>query len=241
VDRDTTFDDLESTLGYHFADRERLRVALTHRSYANEQTGERGQDNERLEFLGDAVLDLIVGHLLMELCPDLDEGALSVTRSQTVSEAGLATVARELGLGQWLYVGKGEDRSGGRDKSSIVAGAFEAVVAAVYLDGGFDAAWTLVSRFFARRLESLDLGSSGDFKTRLQEVVQATHRETPTYAVVGESGPDHDKTFEVAVMLGDQELARSRGKSKKAAEQRAAAAALAQLEAGAPGVPLAES
>jgi ribonuclease III len=237
VSADPSLDDLEALLGYAFGDRELLRAALTHRSFANEQ-GPSATDNERLEFLGDAVLDLCVGHLLMQLCPELDEGALSVTRSQVVSEAGLAAVARDLDLGRYLYVGKGEDRSGGRDKPSILSGAFEAVIAAVYLDGGFDAAWALVARFFARRLEALDLGSSGDFKTRLQEVAQARHRATPTYAVVGESGPDHDKTFEVAVMIGVRELARARGKSKKAAEQRSAAAALALLESGAPGSPL---
>jgi ribonuclease III len=237
---DTPLDALAALLGYAFTDRERLRAALTHRSFANEQ-GPGVTDNERLEFLGDAVLDLIVGHLLMQRCPDLDEGALSVTRSQVVSEAGLSSVARQLELGRYLYLGKGEERSGGRDKPSILSGAFEAVVAAVYLDGGFDAAWTLVSRFFARRLEPLELGSSGDFKTRLQELCQASHRAAPTYAVVGESGPDHDKTFEVAVLLGPRELARARGKSKKAAEQRAAAAALARQEAGAPDAPLGES
>jgi ribonuclease III len=237
---DTPLDALEALLGYAFADRERLRAALTHRSFANEQ-GPGAIDNERLEFLGDAVLDLIVGHLLMQRCPDLDEGALSVTRSQVVSEAGLSSVARQLDLGRFLYLGKGEERSGGRDKPSILSGAFEAVIAAVYLDGGFDAAQTLVSRFFTQPLESLELGSSGDFKTRLQEICQASHRAAPTYAVVGERGPDHDKTFEVAVMLGPRELARAEGKSKKAAEQRAAAAALARLEAGALDAPLGES
>ncbi len=226
------FADLETALGYRFAERELLRVALTHRSFANEQGGD-APDNERLEFLGDAVLDLIVGHLLMNLCPDLAEGELSVTRSRVVSEAGLAEVARDLDLGRWLLLGKGEARSGGREKASILSGSFEALMAAVYLDGGFGAAWSLASRFFARRLESLDLETSGDFKTRLQEVVQAAHRATPTYSVVGESGPDHDKTFEVAVRVGDKELARGRGKSKKAAEQRAAAAALALVEASA--------
>lgn len=227
---DATFDDLEELLGYRFRDRELLRASLTHRSYANEHAGRGIADNERLEFLGDAVLDLIVGHLLMELCPELDEGALSMTRSRVVSEAGLAAVARELRIGPWLYVGKGEDRSGGRDKPSILAGAFEALVAAVYLDGGFASAWAFVSPFFARRLESVDAGTAGDFKTRLQEVAQARHRATPTYEIVGESGPDHDKTFEVAVRLGERELARAGGKSKKAAEQRAAAAALALVE-----------
>lgn len=238
---DRAFDDLEAAIGYRFADRKRLRAALTHRSFANERGRDTTADNERLEFLGDAALDLVVGHLLMDLCPDLDEGALSVTRSQVVSEAGLAEVARELGLGAWLYLGRGEERSGGRDKSSILSGAFEALVAAVYLDGGFGAAWSLVSRFFARRLESLDLGSSGDFKTRLQELSQARHKAAPVYSVVGESGPDHDKMFEVEVRLGDRELARARGKSKKAAEQQAAAAALALMEGAPPGSQRGES
>lgn len=228
-----TFEDLERALGYRFRDPGLARAALTHRSYANERGDPGTPDNERLEFLGDAVLDLVVGHLLMEVCPDLAEGDLSLTRSRVVSEAGLAEVARELGLGPWLYLGKGEDRSGGRNKASILAGAFEAVVAAVYVDGGYGEAWRLVSRFFARRLEALDLAGTADFKTRLQESVQARGRPAPTYAVVDESGPDHDKVFEVAVRLEGEDWGRARGKSKKAAEQRAAAAALALFEAGA--------
>ena len=234
--REPTFAALEQVLGYEFADPSHLRVALTHRSYANEQVIGFA-DNERLEFLGDAVLDLIVGHLLMKRCPELDEGALSMKRSQVVSEAGLADVARQLELGPWLFVGKGEDRSGGRDKPSILSSALEAVVAAVYLDGGFDAAWELVARCLAARLESLDLEGSGDFKTRLQELVQARRRQAPTYELVSESGPDHDKTFEVAVVLEGRVLASARGKSKKAAEQLAAAAALSRLEADAASAP----
>ncbi len=239
--RSSTYQELEATLEYDFTEPDRLRAALTHRSFANERPGEGFVDNERLEFLGDAVLDLVVGHLLMDLCPDLSEGELSMTRSQVVSEAGLAAVARDVGLGAWLYLGKGESRSGGRDKPSILAGAFEAVVAAVYLDGGFDAARQLVSRFFARRLESIDLATSGDFKTRLQEVVQSRGQAAPTYAVTGEYGPDHDKSFEVVVRLGDRDLAHARGKSKKSAEQRAAAAALALVETGTPAGPLGDA
>jgi ribonuclease-3 len=232
VGTDTRLGELEHRLGYRFADRQRLATALTHRSFANEHRGEVGSDNERLEFLGDAVLDLIIGHMLMDLFPDLREGELSVTRAQVVSEAGLVEVARELELGDVLRLGRGEERTGGRTKVSILADAVEAVVAAVYLDGGFDAARDLVTRLFRDRVATLEPRTGYDFKTRLQEAAQARLRATPEYRVVGEHGPDHDKTFDVCVRIQGVEWARGRGKSKKAAEQRAAAAAVTRLEAG---------
>lgn len=188
------------------------------------------EDNERLEFLGDAVLDLIVGHLLMVRYPELREGQLSVTRAQVVSEAGLSEVAQTLGLGDWLLLGKGEDKSGGRGKASVLADAFEAVVAAVYLDGGFPAAWDLVGRLLNHRIESVEFKGFYDFKTRLQELTQARLRETPTYRVVEESGPDHDKRFEVVVLVGDRQWGHAVGRSKKEAEQMAAANAHFHME-----------
>jgi ribonuclease-3 len=222
--------ELEAVLQYAFRDRSLLEVALTHRSYANEQPGRPPEDNEKMEFLGDAVLGLVVGHLLMDEYPELDEGQLSVTRAQVVSEGGLAEVASEIGLGRWLQLGKGEEQTGGRGKPSILADAVEAVIAAVYLDGGFDATRKLVERLVSARVEALDFSSSYDFKTRLQETAQAQLKATPEYRVLGESGPDHDKTFEVCVLIQGREWARATGKSKKAAEQRAAAKAAGMLE-----------
>lgn len=227
----TDYDQLEAALGYTFLDRSRLELALRHTSWANEHPDAAGGDNERLEYLGDAVLDLIVGHRLMERFPALREGPLSVTRAQVVSEHGLAEVASRLGLGEWLLLGKGEDRSGGRSKPSILADAFEAVTAAVYLDGGFLAAWTLVERLLAERIEQVEPTGFFDYKTRLQEMAMARLKEQPSYRVVAELGPDHDKRFVVAVILGGSEWARADGKSKKEAEQSAAAAAAFKLDA----------
>jgi ribonuclease-3 len=220
---------LEELLGYRFVRRELLERALTHRSFANESKSGTG-DNEKLEFLGDAVLDLVVGHHLMDAFPALSEGELSVTRAQVVSEAGLSEVAAELGLGEFLRLGKGEERTGGRSKPSLLADAFEAVVAAVFLDSGFEAARDLVERVLAERMQAIDATGFHDFKTRLQESAQAKLRATPEYRVIGEAGPDHDKTFEVAVHIKNREWARAHGKSKKAAEQRAAAMAAFLLD-----------
>lgn len=221
---------LEEVLGHHFANRDLLVTALTHRSYANEHRAEGRRDNEKLEFLGDAVLDLTVGHMLMDRYPSLREGQLSVTRSQVVSEHGLSSLARELGLGDWLYLGKGELRSGGRFKASILADAMEALIAAVYLDGGFIAAWQLVERLFENSLASVEETGFYDFKTRLQELAQSRLKATPVYRVVATSGPDHAKQFEVAVEISDREWGRGQGASKKRAEQYAAANASFFLE-----------
>jgi len=224
------FDRLERLLGYEFTRQDLLERALTHRSHANENRAGAGADNEKLEFLGDAVLDLVVGHLLMEAHPSLSEGELSVTRAQVVSEAGLSELAAELGLGEFLRLGRGEERTGGRQKPSLLADALEAVVAAVYLDGGFEASRRLVERLLARRLQAIDASGFHDFKTRLQESAQARLKSTPEYRVVGEAGPDHDKTFEVGVYIKDREWGRAAGKSKKEAEQRAAAMAAFLLD-----------
>jgi ribonuclease III len=217
---------LEHALGYRFNDRALLESALTHKSYANEQSGLERNDNERLEFLGDAVVDLVVGHMLMERFPELREGQLSMMRAQVVSEAGLTIIARDLGIGDFLYLGKGESQTGGRDKPSLLADATEALVAAVYLDGGFEAAQQVVRRLFAPHVASAPVPGHSDYKTRLQELAQAAYKEPPRYEVIGEEGPDHNKTFAVAVILRDEELARATGKSKKEAEQRAAEQAL---------------
>jgi ribonuclease-3 len=224
------YSELEAVLGYRFGDRQLLEQALRHASWCNEHAAEKLEDNERFEFLGDAVLDLVVGHQLMKRFPQLREGELSVTRAQVVSETGLSEVASQLGIGAWIVLGKGEERSGGRGKPSILADCFEAIVAAVYLDGGFDAARIMVERLLAERIENVEFKGFYDFKTRLQELSQARLKATPTYRVVNELGPDHDKRFVVAVTIGDDEWARAVGKSKKEAEQMAAAEAHFRLE-----------
>ncbi|MBI4508712.1 MAG: ribonuclease III [Deltaproteobacteria bacterium] len=231
------YDRLERKLGFSFREPSLLEVALTHKSFLNETPGLKRGDNERLEFLGDAVLGLVIGHLLMERFPTLREGELSVMRARIVNEQGLAEVALDLDLGAWLFLGKGEDQTGGRKKPSLLADATEAVVGAVYLDGGFSAVFDVLRHLFASRLGAVEASGFTDFKTRLQERAQGLLRETPRYALVGQKGPDHDKTFEVAVLLGGKELARGDGRSKKEAEQRAAEKALGVL----PGDPTSPS
>ena len=222
----------EAVLGHPFRDRELLAQALRHASYCNEHSPPKARlsDNQRLEFLGDAVLSLAVSQRLMTRFPEAHEGDLSVTRAQVVSEEGLSDVARKLGFGDWLLLGKGEERSGGRAKPKILADAFEAIVAAVYLDGGFAAAQALVDRLLTDRINAAEIKNFHDFKTRLQEMVQARLKATPTYRVVQELGPDHDKRFVVAVTIGEDEWARAVGRSKKEAEQMAAAEAHFRLK-----------
>lgn len=222
-------DRLEKALGYHFKTPEQLTRALCHTSYVNEQSQISLVSNERLEFLGDAVLNLAISQLLMKRYPDLAEGELSRNRAQLVNEALLATIAREIDLGPHLLLGKGEELSDGRNKSSILADAVEAIIAAIYLDGGFDAAFRFVENRFRERLSSATRNRyETDYKSRLQECVQSTHHEVPRYQVVDESGPDHDKTFRVRMTVAGI-TAEGDGKSKKMAEQEAARAGLDRL------------
>jgi ribonuclease-3 len=238
VTEPSPFGELEAILGYAFRDHGLLEKALRHASWCNEQDRDAGpiEDNQRLEYLGDAVLTLTVGHRLMARFPDAHEGSLSVTRAQVVSEEGLSEVARQLGFGRFLLLGRGEEKSGGREKPKLLADAFEAIVAAVYLDGGFQAAWDLVERLLTERINAAELKNFYDFKTRLQETAQARLKATPTYRVVQELGPDHDKRFVVAVTIGEDEWARAAGKSKKEAEQMAAAEANFRLEGSDVGI-----
>ena len=222
---------LLAQLGYRFRRTELLDRALTHTSFGNENPQPGRKDNERLEFLGDAVLDLVISHMLFDDYPQLQEGELTMMRARIVSERGLYRVATQLNLGEWLYLGKGEEQTGGRKKPSLLADACEALIAAVYLDGGFSAAEQVVRHLFDVEMDAPSAPGQTDHKTRLQERVQATCKETPAYRVVSESGPDHDKIFEVAVMLRDDELARATGRSKKIAEQAAAERAIADLVA----------
>jgi ribonuclease III len=217
------YSELEIVLGYSFKDRGLLEQALRHPSWCNEHGEPRPDDNERLEFLGDAVLDLVVAHRVMTRFPTAHEGDLSVTRQQIVNEGQLSEAARKLDIGRFLALGKGEDKSGGRDKPKILADAVEAIIGSVYLDGGYAAAWEVIDRVLGEWIAIVELKNFFDFKTRLQETAQARLKETPTYRVVQEIGPDHDKRFVVAVSLGTDEWARAVGKSKKEAEQMAAA------------------
>ncbi|MCC6807968.1 MAG: ribonuclease III [Deltaproteobacteria bacterium] len=215
-------DDLEARIGHAFADPALLRLALTHRSIVNE-TSEK-EHNERLEFLGDAVLQLILTELLYAHDARADEGELSRLRATAVNKDALAAHARTLDLGSALRLGEGEKKTGGHTKSSLLADAFEAVVAAIHLDGGYDAAKAFVSRHVD--IAKLRLQSS-DPKTELQHYCQKMFHKVPTYRVQGESGPEHDRSFRCEVMLGDRVLGAGEGKSKKAAEAAAASAALA--------------
>jgi ribonuclease-3 len=225
---------LEEALGYTFKRPALLEQALTHRSYVNEapgitREGTVREDNERLEFLGDAVLDLAISHVLMQRFPQRAEGELTITRAALVSEVSLHEVAAAIGLGEWLFVGKGEEQTGGRRKASLLADAFEAVIAAVFLDGGFAESELVVRRLFERAL--LAAGDRRqDHKTRLQERVQAKLKEAPRYLVRAETGPDHDKRFHVVLTIGGTEYAEGDGRSKKEAEQLAAQRALARLD-----------
>jgi len=222
-----TLSKLEKLIGHTFKDSALLEQALIHSSYANEHTEEKIQDNERLEFLGDAVINLIAGHMLMKRYPEMKEGDLSRIRARLVNESSLAKIARSLELGMFIQLGKGEIQSSGREKKSILADTYEAVIAAVYLDGGFEASFTIVDRHFSSFISSTLLEATiHDYKSRLQELVQMTYRITPVYRVISETGPDHDKTFEVMIKIKDIS-ATGKGKNKKSAEQDAAGKALA--------------
>jgi len=214
---------LERRLLISFPDRSLGLAALTHKSYTNEHREDSATDNERLEFLGDAVIDLAISHRLMERFPTASEGELSKLRALIVNEEGLAKVARALGLGDLLLLGRGEELTGGRTKNSVLADALEAVIGAVYLSNGWDKVMELVDRHFAEALAGVAEGRSGqDYKTRLQEDVQNRLRVSPKYRVTSESGPDHEKVFEVEVSINPELTARATGRSKKEAEQAAA-------------------
>lgn len=222
--------DFEKTIDYTFTDSKLLAEALRHSSFVNEQAISGLRDNERLEFLGDAVLNLVVGHLLMTRYPDLKEGELSRLRANLVNETTLAAIAGGIGLGNYLQLGKGEIQTHGCEKSSILADAFEALIAAIYLDSGFKAASRFIEGQFKTHLESIiAVSASHDCKSRLQELVQFSYKTMPQYRIIGESGPDHNKVFHVRLTINNI-VAEGQGRSKKLAEQNAAQNALAILE-----------
>ena len=220
---------LETILGYRFKDSQVLAEAIRHSSYVNEMAQFNLRDNERFEFLGDAVLNLVVGHILMHRHPNLKEGDLTRIRANMVNESQLASMAKAMQIGKHLLLGKGEFLTGGYQKNSILADAMEAIIAAIYLDGGYQAAYAMIEHHFSDLFDTVDTGIQYlDHKSELQEVVQFQQMPTPEYHIVGESGPDHDKTFSVQVTIGDLQ-ALGHGKSKKSAEQDAARNALSQL------------
>lgn len=219
-------EELERILGYRFNDPELLCRALSHSSYANETKSVR-ESNERLEFLGDSVLSIIVAEYLFKNFSKLPEGELTKLRASLVCEKSLAAFARELELGRFLFLGKGEQQNGGRERPSILADAFEAVLAAMFLDGGMDVAKKHVLRFVVAELKNHTVEEAfHDYKTQLQEIIQRNPEEELVYVLTGEEGPDHDKSFTVEVRLNSNVIGKGIGHSKKQAEQYAAKQAL---------------
>ncbi len=220
-------ENLEQRLGYHFRDTSLLEHALTHSSYANEHRSSGITSNERLEFLGDSILGLIVAEYLFRTHPNMPEGELTRTRAALVCEDSLHEVALTLKLGRYLRLGKGEAAGGGRTRPSILADATEATLAAVYLDGGFEAARGIVQKFILNKEQ--EKAVDRDYKTSLQEYVQRTPGKSVTYRLVEEIGPDHDRVFIMEAAVDNQVVGRGKGRTKKEAEQLAAKAALEHM------------
>ena len=220
--------DLELAIGYRFRNISLLQNALAHSSYANERWHNSLMSNERLEFLGDSILGMLVADHLYRNFPDRPEGELTRLRADMVCERALAQIAQRIHLGEHLLLGKGEEQSGGRSRDSILADAVESVIAACYLDGGMDAAKQFVQNFVLDRMSIAPVNNK-DYKTALQERVQQKRNQTLVYTLIGESGPDHDKHFEVALTLNGQVIGRGVGSSKKRAEQDAARSALESM------------
>ena len=219
---------LEAILGYHFHNPTLLQQAVTHISYANEVLGDASQGNERLEFLGDAVLEVVSSDFLFHRFRQSPEGDLTKTRASMVCEPALAYCAGEIQLGEYLLLGKGEEATGGRGRNSIVSDAMEALIGAIYLDGGFANAKEFILRFIMNDMEHKQLFY--DSKTILQEMVQSQGEEPLVYELLGEEGPDHNKTFEVRAMIGTEEIGRGTGRTKKAAEAMAAYKGILKLK-----------
>ncbi len=222
------FSEFEQIIGIIFQNKELIQEALSHSSYANEKKKQR-HSNERLEFLGDSVLSIVVSQYLFENYPDLPEGELTKIRAALVCEKSLHRFALQIRLGEFLLLGKGEAHTGGRQRPSILADAFEAVIAAIYLDAGLEAARKHILRFIPANLLENRFMLFGDYKTALQEVIQKNPEEKVEYLLIDESGPDHSKTFSVEVCLNSNVIGRGTGKSKKEAEQMAAREALALM------------
>ena len=224
----TDYEKLESNIGYCFKDKDLLINALTHTSYANEHKHKGMKDNERLEFLGDAVLELVSSEYLYKNMKDMPEGKMTKLRASLVCEPTLAMDAREIDLEDFIYLGKGEEATGGRKRDSIVSDAFEALIGAIFLDGGVDAARSFILQFALNDIEKKRLFH--DCKTVLQERVNMVKIGNLSYEIVGESGPDHDKNYEAVAKIDQQVIGRGSGHTKKAAEQQAAYNALKTLD-----------
>jgi ribonuclease-3 len=221
---------LQQALGVTFDDVSLLEQALVHDSYVNESPGFAPTSNERLEFLGDAVLGLLVGEKLFHDFPDCTEGQMTRLRARLVRREALARIASSISLGEYLFLGKGEEATGGRSKIPNLAGALEAIIGAIYLDRGLAITRDCIFRILTTEYDkAVRTGDSGDYKSQLQELIQAEDQQTPTYVLVGTSGPDHDRWFTVEVRLGEQLLGVGSGKSKKTAESDAAHNALRKL------------
>ncbi len=218
---------LEKTIHYEFDDKALLLEALSHKSFSNEQNDRSAPDNERLEFLGDAVLGLVVSHYVFRFFPQLPEGELTRIRSEVVSEKGLAVIGKAVGLGDYMHLGKGEERSGGRRKSSLLANTLEALLGAVFCDGGFECARQVIEFLFSESIQRAARRKAGvDYKTRLQERMQAQFGEVPQYVLVGSEGPPHQRSYTVEAHFREASIGQGQGHSKKSAEQAAAKQAL---------------
>ncbi|MCL2222746.1 MAG: ribonuclease III [Oscillospiraceae bacterium] len=220
---------LQDKLGYKFNNSALLIQAMTHSSYANDNMKNKLCSNERFEFLGDSLLGMVVALIIFSDGPSLKEGSMSKLRADFVCEKNLAELASTLDLGSYIMLSKGEDNSGGRTRPSILADAFEAILAAMYLDGGFDPVFEFISDCYKLHIEK-PMQKTADYKTMLQELIQLTPGTTYFYNLCAESGPDHNKTFHVEVVIGDEVLGRGIGKTKKGAEQEAARLAVDKLK-----------
>ena len=220
--------DLEQTIGYHFANAELAVRALTHRSHVRELPPGESEPNEQLEFLGDSILGFLVSDALVRDFPQAQEGQLSKLKAQLVSSRQLYPVAQQIALGQYLRLGKGEEQSGGRTKKALLVDALEALVAAIYLDGGLEPARTFVQRWVLEAADWQEL-QTADYKSELQELLQELHAPPARYVVIQERGPEHQKVFTIQVRVGRQTLGQADGESKKAAQQAAAQIALARF------------
>lgn len=220
MDLDTRLSGIENIIGYVFKDKNLLKSALTHSSYANEIKVNKWEDYQRLEYLGDAVLELVSSEFLYRNNPGMKEGTMSKTRASMVCEQSLAYSAFEMHLDEYILLGKGEESCGGRKRNSIVSDVFEAIIGAIYIDGGFEKAKSHVENFLLKDIDEKQLFI--DSKSRLQEMIQASHSSNLRYELVGESGPEHEKEFEMALYINDKLISTAKGRNKKETEQKAA-------------------
>lgn len=223
---DELLEEFERKVGHRFTDRTLARTALTHSS----AKGQLGVSNERLEFLGDAIVNAVAADILFRRYPDASEGDLAQLRSRVVSEPAFARLARRLELGKYILLGRGEEKAGGRTRNSLLSDVFEALVGAVYVDSGYGVAHAFVARWIIDSIEELDTHESPDYKSQLQEIVQQRERRLPRYRISGQEGPDHDRAFVAVVELGGRVVGKGKGRSKKEAEQAAAESALRRYQ-----------